>query len=40
MKKYTADYLAKILEKIESVDAILAGIGAGMSTSAEILKNR
>lgn len=34
MKKYTADYLAKILEKIESVDAILAGIGAGMSTSA------
>ncbi len=34
MKEYTANYSAKIFEKIESVDAILVGIGAGMSSSA------
>ena len=34
MKEYTENYSIKILEKIENVDAILVGIGAGMSTSA------
>jgi len=34
MKGYTENYSIKILEKIENVDAILVGIGAGMSTSA------
>lgn len=34
MKGYTENYSIKILEKIENVDAILVGIGAGMSSSA------
>ena len=34
MKEYIENYSIKILEKIENVDAILVGIGAGMSTSA------
>ena len=40
MKKYTADYLAKIFEKIESYDVVLVGIEAGIFASAETLKNR
>ena len=40
MKKYTADYSAKILEKIENYDVVLVGIEAGIFASAEILKNR
>ena len=34
MKGYTENYSIKILEEIENVDAILVGIGAGMSSSA------
>jgi len=34
MKGYTENYSIKILKKIENVDAILVGIGAGMSLSA------
>lgn len=34
MKGYTENYSIKILKKIENVDAILVGIGAGMSSSA------
>ena len=34
MKEYINDYSSKILEKIEDSNAILVGIGAGMSSSA------
>ena len=34
MKEYIEVYLSKLLEKIESVDSILVGIGAGMSTAS------
>ena len=34
MKKYTADYLAKIFEKIENYDVVLVGIEAGIFASA------
>ena len=34
MKEYIANYSAKLLEKLGSVEAILVGIGAGMSTAS------
>lgn len=34
MRQYTENYSSKILEKIENMDAILVGIGAGMSNAS------